>query len=484
MAIAPPAPHHPAVADGRAGGGRPGEGRDGEGRDGDRRDADGRDAELLDEWARLTATIASLEARRAEILHERMERLAATTEGALGGGSVAFRSMTAEFAAAGHLPHTTMEGVFGAAWSLVERYPATLDALRQGTIGLRHAETIVSAGTVIPFDDDARRAEFERRVLPFAESETVARTRVHARGTAAALVPETLAERHQRARAERSVSIAPLDDGLAELRAVLPEVLAQAVYDRLTAIARHVASPRPTASSTDGTKPKSAGPASTGPEISGPKSAGPEGAGPEDTGSMGSGTDDRTFDQIRADALADILLTGDPSAVSRSAVESITATVQVTLSAHTLSGADDRMAELDGHGPLLPSLARELAAGATSWNRLFLDPAGQVVETDAYTPTASMRRRLRARDQHCRFPGCRAPAHRCDADHNRDHAKGGRTTIRNLSLFCRRHHTLKHPDLDDRDRWSAEQLDGGLIRWRSPLGREYVDMPPPRVMFT
>ena len=199
---------------------------------------------------------------------------------------------------------------------------------------------------------------------------------------------------------------------------------------------------------------------------------------------MGSGTDDRTFDQIRADALADILLTEDPSAVSRSAVESITATVQGTLSAHTLSGADDRMAELDGHGPLLPSLARELAAGATSWNRLFLDPAGQVVETDAYTPTASMRRRLRARDQHCRFPGCRAPAHRCDADHNQDHAKGGRTTIRNLSLFCRRHHTLKHPDLDDRDRWSAEQLDGGLIRWRSPLGREYVDTPPPRVMFT
>jgi hypothetical protein len=95
-----------------------------------------------------------------------------------------------------------------------------------------------------------------------------------------------------------------------------------------------------------------------------------------------------------------------------------------------------------------------------------------------------MKRYLRARDQHCRFPGCRAPAHRCQIDHNRDHAKGGPTAVSNLALFCTSHHPLKHPDVDDRDRWTAKQLDDGVILWTSPLGRSYTDEPPLRVMFT
>jgi len=90
------------------------------------------------------------------------------------------------------------------------------------------------------------------------------------------------------------------------------------------------------------------------------------------------------------------------------------------------------MAEHDGHGPLLPQAARLLAGMATTWTRLFLDAHGMTVRTDSYTPTAEMRRFLRARDRHCRFPGCRRAARRCEIDHNHDHAKGGRTEISNL----------------------------------------------------
>ncbi|MEI4280341.1 HNH endonuclease signature motif containing protein [Klenkia terrae] len=65
-----------------------------------------------------------------------------------------------------------------------------------------------------------------------------------------------------------------------------------------------------------------------------------------------------------------------------------------------------------------------------------------------YTPTAAQYRYLRARDRHCRFPGCRQVARTCDADHvipydHHDPERGGPTCVRNLAMLCRRHHRLK-----------------------------------------
>lgn len=194
--------------------------------------------------------------------------------------------------------------------------------------------------------------------------------------------------------------------------------------------------------------------------------------------------DPRTFDQLRADLLSDLLLTSDPSAVHGTGLGSIRATVQVTVSAATLHGHDDRPAELDGHGPVHPDTARILAGNNTGWTRLFLGPTGMVTQTDTYTPTESMRRFLRARDQHCRFPGCRQAVHRCESDHNLDWALGGPTSITNLAHFCRSHHTLKHPDLPDLARWTARQLPDQTVQWVSPGGRAYPDHVPRRVMFT
>ncbi|MDT0157589.1 DUF222 domain-containing protein [Microbacterium sp. ARD32] len=193
--------------------------------------------------------------------------------------------------------------------------------------------------------------------------------------------------------------------------------------------------------------------------------------------------DPRSYDQLRADLLADLLLTSDPSAAHGTSLGSITGTIQVTVAATTLRGDDDRPAELDGHGPLHPDAARALAGENTGWTRLFLDPTGLVTETDTYTPTEPMRRFLRARDQHCRFPGCRMPVHRCELDHNLDWALGGPTAIDNLAYFCKTHHTLKHPELPDFARWTARQQLDHTIRWVSPTGAAYPDDAPRRVMF-
>jgi len=71
-------------------------------------------------------------------------------------------------------------------------------------------------------------------------------------------------------------------------------------------------------------------------------------------------------------------------------------------------------------------------------------PDGSVMDVGRRTRTVPtpIRRALTARDTRCRFPGC--TAHRCDAHHITHWADGGPTSLDNLMLLCRRHHTLVH----------------------------------------
>lgn len=400
--------------------------------------ADARRAALLDEWVDLGAQIATLEARRAIALAERAELLAYETGPRIVHSSMAERSMVAEYAAAGHVSPGTMNHQFSIGVALANDYPETLRALRDGRISRRHAEVILESapdGSHDADDDGATlRAAYERDVVPYACGTTAPRTRAHARAVAAALRPVTQEEAHREGRDEREVSVRPTADGMAQLIGVVPELLALAIFDRLTAMASAM-------------------------------------------------DDDRTMDQRRADLFCDLLLTAVPSTAVGTDMEAFRPTVQVTIAASTLAGHDDMMAELDGTGPVHPDFARGLAGNAPSFTRLFLDPGGMVTNVDTYVPSSRMKRYLRARDQHCRFPGCRAKTFRCEIDHNFDRALGGATALGNLACFCSSHHPLKHPDVDARHRWTVQQDPEGTLVWRSPLGREYVDSPELRVMF-
>jgi len=341
----------------------------------------------LDAWVEKKRQIAALECEAMGLLVDQISIHDADVAGNGFHRDAIYRSMVAEFSAAGRIPQGSIEFAFTDARTVSGELPAVWEAFAAGRISASHVREICRASAIVSEAIRNKKADadvmglYEAAVLVFAERETAARTGAHAAQVAAALVGETVTDRHKRAAGERGVTVRSVGDGLALLTAVLPEWLAVAI----------------------------------------------------------AGT--------------------------------------------TLTGADDRPAELDGHGPIHPDIARDLAGRNTGWSRLFLDPDGMVTQTDTYTPTEQMRRFLRARDQHCRFPGCRMPVHRCDIDHNHDHARGGKTQIDNLAHLCRRHHTLKHPDIPDTHRWTAHQERDGTITWHSPLGRDYTDRPTHRVMF-
>jgi hypothetical protein len=129
---------------------------------------------------------------------------------------------------------------------------------------------------------------------------------------------------------------------------------------------------------------------------------------------------------------------------------------------------------LDGVGPIDPDLVRRIAATEPGWDVVFTNGCtGLPVAVDRYRPSAELKRYLHARDERCRFPGCRRRAERCDLDHTIDAAHGGETSACNLGDFCRRHHTLKHASP-----WMVEQISRGRFRWTSPTGRVYDDHAP------
>ncbi|WP_424346571.1 DUF222 domain-containing protein [Kocuria sp. CH-021] len=145
-------------------------------------------------------------------------------------------------------------------------------------------------------------------------------------------------------------------------------------------------------------------------------------------------------------------------------------------------GATD-CAELAGYGPIPVSVAERIAAGAGSWSRVLTHPVtGTVLDHDrtTYAVPADLRRRLRARDGTCRFPGCRRRAERCDLDHTVAWVDGGRTAADNLAHLCRHHHVLKHRH-GPLGRWQVRhrhpRTPEGVLEWTSPAGRVHVTYP-------
>ncbi|MFC7450962.1 HNH endonuclease signature motif containing protein [Rhodococcus daqingensis] len=96
-------------------------------------------------------------------------------------------------------------------------------------------------------------------------------------------------------------------------------------------------------------------------------------------------------------------------------------------------------------GPISPSIPPRLSCDAmvtailVDSNRTPLD----VGRTARIIPSR-IRRALIARGCGCAFPGCGRPAEWTEGHHIWHWAKGGPTTLSNLVLLCRKHHTIIH----------------------------------------
>ena len=90
-------------------------------------------------------------------------------------------------------------------------------------------------------------------------------------------------------------------------------------------------------------------------------------------------------------------------------------------------------------------------------------------------PRRELDRHVRARDRHCRFPGCRRLALTADLDHTLDWQYGGLTCSENLGALCRYHHRLKS---DPDSGWRLTQPTCGHFVWISPQGARHTVDPP------
>jgi hypothetical protein len=175
--------------------------------------------------------------------------------------------------------------------------------------------------------------------------------------------------------------------------------------------------------------------------------------------------DDRTRDQKRVDALAQIL----------AANTRIDVHVDVVIPADTLARLRNTGASITGFGPVDADHARALALRKDArWQLLITDPTtGRLIDmsTKAYPIPDRIKKAVRARDRHCRFPGCTVPAAHTDTDHLIPWP-AGQTTPTNLAPECRGHHLIK-----THSGWTCQTHPDGSITWTSPLGTHHTTYP-------
>lgn len=346
---------------------------------------------------------------------------------------VPIRSMAADLATVTRTPDTSVRMKMDDGATMIQRFPATYSALCESRITASQARVICTEGGRL--QDDELRARYEQVVLESTDT-TSGRLRPICQAVAEKLQPQTIEERHKTANERRGMWVKPDEDGMALIQMLVDAALAAGIDDRATAIARQV-------------KARA-------------------GKGDEDP---------RTLAQIRADVITDMLLTATPTAAGEG-LDDVRAVVHVTVPAEVIAGADDQPAHVPGLGTLAPETARRLAGKAHTWARLFRDPqTGALTAVDTYCPTAEQRRFLTARDEHCRFPGCRRPVRRCDLDHTVPFSEGGATEVSNMAALCRAHHVLKH-----HGRWGCRNENGVLV-WITPTGEVLHEQPPPVVRF-
>jgi hypothetical protein len=403
---------------------------------------------------------------------------------------LAMRELYAELGAGLHLSEWQVARKVSQASTLTGVFYETLCDASGGEFSGEHATLIAEAG--IQIADESVRCQFEAVARDMAREMTPAQLKAALAGLVVRLDPAGTEVRVREAVARRKVSVRALEPGLARITADVPTAEGVGAVARLREAATVLFDQNQTekadhdtgvaAAAAEAEPDADAEPADAGAGVAGAVAAVSETAGEEESEPVVS--DARSVAQIMADMFCDLLLTapfGGHGATdqARDALSVIRPEVQVTIPAEAITGSRVGGAVVEGFGPIDDETARRLAGGCAMWSRVFTDPVtGVPVCVDRYRPSKRQKRFLRARDQQCRFPGCRRRAQKCDIDHTVPHAAGGPTCLCNLEHFCKRHHTVKHDTA-----WEVEQLAGGVLIFTAPTKRTYVTRPPGTVRF-
>ncbi|WP_372967912.1 DUF222 domain-containing protein [Microbacterium sp.] len=239
-------------------------------------------------------------------------------------GNHSIRTIAAEIAAVQHVSDRTVERRMMSAGMLVDLFPTVWAAQGTGRISAAHSHVIVDAGAHIVSESD--RAAYAAIVLRLAESESPTRLRALARRIAQRFAPSTMTTRHRTARAQRRIWITDGEDGMAALHAHAPAALIHGMFDRLSQMAHALRTEN----------------------LRAQRDAAREG--------REFIADDRTVDEIRADLLVDLVLTGAPAGhdTEDGLLGEIDARIEVTVPVTTLMDTDrddDDGAPGDGTAP-------------------------------------------------------------------------------------------------------------------------------------
>jgi hypothetical protein len=358
---------------------------------------------------------------------------------------VAFSEITAAL----RMSPRTGEARILEAQELTNAWRPLLEAMLAGEITIDHTRAVgrelrnlPGHGSAEPEVEKAYRkscAKVLAQVVPFATTHAPGETARKARDLVTAVDPAgARARRRKAAEQDHGVFLNPLEPGTSEIRAVMPTAYAEAIHQAVRMLAK------------DSRFETAEGCVTKG--------------------------------QRQAAALVALTL-GDPGSVAEVTgpvhEAKINVHVSVLVPLETITSTSDACGRI-GNTPATADEVRDLIAQAalksSTIRRLVTDSTGCILDAGRSHYLASDIQKLviRLRDGYCRFPGCNAPAERCEVDHVVPYDAGGPTDLWDLGPLCKHHHQMKtggywHIITSHRD---------GTCRWRSPLGRIYEHTPP------
>jgi len=302
------------------------------------------------------------------------------------------------------------------------RVGVAMNDLPIAALPIDQADVITRALGDLP-DSPARSAAIDQ--LLAAAHETDANTlAIHARAAREALEEPSALDAEAALRSQRYLRVGPEIDGLRRLSGLLDPESAAVVVSAFDAV--------------------------TSPRCGGPRFVEAADAAAE------LRADERTDDQLRVDALVDLIRVA--SAVGdKPVLGAARPAVRVVIAARDLER--DGIAQLEGvSAPISAATARRIACDS-GLLPVVLGTDGDVLDLGRTARVFSPAQRvaLAVRDGGCRWPGCDRPPSWCEAHHLDEWSRGGATNLDNGVLLCRHHHLLIH-----NNGWKVERGPDGL----------------------